>query len=77
MVTVYNVEKNSYAHKAGILPSDILVSINGNEEFKPCCSGTGVEKGEGPGVDTRVCNSVHPHWHAHARYMQVQVYMCV
>lgn len=31
MVTVYNVEKNSHAHKAGILPSDILVSINGNE----------------------------------------------
>ncbi|MBR5315111.1 MAG: DUF512 domain-containing protein, partial [Clostridia bacterium] len=31
MVKIFDVEKNSYAHKAGILPSDVLVSINGND----------------------------------------------
>lgn len=31
MVKIYNVEKNSYAYRSGILPSDILISINGNE----------------------------------------------
>ena len=25
-----------------------------------------MEKGEGPGVDMRASNSVHPHWYAHA-----------
>ena len=31
MVTVQNVEKGSYAAKAGILPKDVLLSVNGNE----------------------------------------------
>ena len=31
MVTVQNVEKGSYAAKTGILPRDILVSVNGND----------------------------------------------
>ena len=31
MVKITNVEENSLAHQAGILPSDYLISINGNE----------------------------------------------
>ena len=33
MVTVQNVEKGSYAAKAGILPKDVLLSVNGNENI--------------------------------------------
>ena len=30
MVTVHNVEKGSYAAKAGILPNDVILSVNGH-----------------------------------------------
>ena len=31
MVKITNVDENSLAHQAGILPSDYLISINGND----------------------------------------------